>query len=99
LSANSCNAALIDRTAASAPVGKLLFVETLGDTRFPLEGLGPAAIARRLGIGRAGVYRVLGTYVIVLRAQIRSIQKKKLGEAACRDLHNQYMLLLVTSVH
>ena len=25
------------------------------------EGLGPAAIARRLGIGRASVYRVLGT--------------------------------------
>jgi DNA invertase Pin-like site-specific DNA recombinase len=24
------------------------------------EGLGPAAIARRLGIGRASVYRVLG---------------------------------------
>jgi hypothetical protein len=27
---------LIDRTAASAPIGELLFVETLGDTRFPL---------------------------------------------------------------
>src|SRR6201990_1448500 len=27
------------------------------------EGLGPAAIARRLGIGRASVYRVLNTHV------------------------------------
>jgi hypothetical protein len=35
------------------------------------EGLGPAAIARRLGIGRASVYRVLGS---------TSLQAMQLGE-------------------
>jgi DNA invertase Pin-like site-specific DNA recombinase len=29
------------------------------------ERLGPAAIARRLGIGRASVYRVLGKHAVV----------------------------------
>ena len=32
------------------------------------EGLGPAAIARRLGIGRASVYRVLGKHVAAVNA-------------------------------
>src|SRR5690242_10401089 len=32
------------------------------------EGLGPAAIARRLGIGRASVYRVLGKHVTAVNA-------------------------------
>jgi len=32
------------------------------------EKLGPAAIARRLGIGRASVYRVLGKQALTVRA-------------------------------
>jgi DNA invertase Pin-like site-specific DNA recombinase len=32
------------------------------------EKLGPTAIARRLGIGRASVYRVLGKQVLTVRA-------------------------------
>ena len=35
-------------------------IDALEVLRLRLEGLGPAAIARRLGIGRASVYRVLG---------------------------------------
>jgi DNA invertase Pin-like site-specific DNA recombinase len=32
------------------------------------EGLGPAAVARRLGIGRASVYRLLGNGAVIREA-------------------------------